>query len=113
MKFETAEKMLDYINQGHDLYSRTAEIYVFGYNDVGSICTYSIDESEASRLSKQAKYFDESSWSDFLTIGGTIWDDPSHECYHEWQSTNLDCCVELIIYDDWMLTEDFLNSPVK
>ena len=50
MKFDTAQEMLDYIqddNECHDLYSEKAEIYVFLYNDAGSIATYDINKVEA------------------------------------------------------------------
>lgn len=112
MKFQTAEHMLAYINQGNDLYSRQAEIYIFNYNEAGSICTYNIDQREAKRLAKLANDSDENYWGAFLGIGGRIWDDPICDCYREGQ-TNLDCCESLIEIDDWVLTQHYLGAPVS
>ncbi len=107
MKFETAQQMLNCINSNHDLYSPKAEIYVFNYNAAGSIATYNITVDEAKRLSSEVKSGDEQYWAGLLGTGGSIWDDPSYECYNEGQITNLDRCEELIEYDDWVLTETF------
>lgn len=112
MKFQTAEQMLEYINKGNDLYSRQAEIYIFSYNDAGSVCTYNIDQGEAKRLAKQANDSDENYWGAFLGVGGRIWNDPSHDCYHEGQTSNLDRCEELLEYEDWILTEHYLGDGV-
>ena len=112
MKFETPEQMLEFINSNHDLYSRKAETYVFNYNEAGSVCTYSIDENEAKQLAKKSKANGEY-WAAFLGIGGQIYDDPSHDCYHEGQVTNLDCCASLLQYEDWVLTEHYLGEPVN
>lgn len=106
LRFNTAEEMLAFINSNHDLYSRKAETYVFSYNECGSICTYEIDQDEATYLSEQCVCQNEY-WSTWLGPGGRIWDDPSHELYHIDQATNLDCCSRLIQYDDWVVTDDF------
>lgn len=113
MKFETAEQMLDFINDGNDLYSRRAEVYVFSYNDAGSICTYNIDQDEAKRLSKQVNDSDENYWGAFLGVGGNIWDDPTHNSYNEGQATNLDCCKSLLEYEDWVRTQHYLGEPIS
>lgn len=105
MKFYTAREMLDYINDNHDLYSPKAEIYVFGYNDAGSIATYPITSEEAAELSNESKRYGGEYWAAFLGIGGSIWDDPSHECYKEEQTSNLERCEDLIMFDDWILTD--------
>lgn len=112
MKFATAEQMLEFINDGNDLYSPKAEIYVFGYNDAGSIATYSISEEEAKRLSNRVKSGDEDYWSAFLGVGGEIWDDPSHECYKEGQVSNLDRCSQLLEHEDWVLTKHYLGDGI-
>lgn len=112
MKFGTAKQMLDYINEGNDLYSRKAETYVFSYNDEGSVCTYILDESEAASLARQVKNSEEKYWSAFLGTGGKIWDDPRHYCYKEGQVTNLDCCEKLVEYEDWVLTQHYLGEPI-
>lgn len=112
MKFETAQQMLDYINSNHDLYSPKAEIYVFNYNEAGSIATYRITEDEAKNLSDRVKSGDDDYWAVFLGIGGSIWDDPSHECYKQGQASNLDRCEELLEFEDWILTEHYLGNGV-
>lgn len=112
MKFNSAQQMLDYINSNHDLYSPKAEIYVFNYNEAGSIATYRITEDEAKVLSEKIKNGDEEYWAALLGVGGSIWDDPSHECYKEGQTSNLGRCEELLEFEDWILTEHYLGTPV-
>lgn len=112
MKFNSAEEMLDYIkddNECHDLYSEKSEIYVFLYNDAGSIATYHITEKDAMELSDLANKNDDY-WGAFLGPGGEIWDDPSYENYSEGKTTNLDRCEELLEFDDWVDTRDFNKS---
>lgn len=110
MKFATAEEMLDYINDNNDLYSSLEEIYVFNYNEGGSIASYHIDEEEAKRLSRLVKTSEEGYWGSFLGVGGEIYDYPSHECYREELLTNLEYCQELIKTDDWIRVEDYMNE---
>ena len=74
--FNSAEEMLDTIQSGTDLWSEELEVYVFVYNDCGSICYYSIDKEQAEELSREAEDADEY-WGAFLGIGGNIYDDPS------------------------------------
>lgn len=108
MKFESGQQMLDYIIEGHDLYSKSAEIYVFAYNDAGSIATYDIPEEKANELARLVKESNtEEYWSAFLGVGGSIWDDPSHELYEDCQQTNLDCCNQLIRHTDWVRTNEY------
>lgn len=104
MKFQTAEQMLEYITKGNDLYSRQAEIYIFNYNEAGSVCAYNIDQEEAKQLAELVNNSDENYWGAFIGVGGQIWDDPTHACYEDGQMTNLDCCKSLIEIDDWVLT---------
>ena len=104
MKFTTAQEMLEFIQDGNDLWSQSAETYVFVYNDAGSICVYSIDKEKAKQLASDAKEYDEY-WSAFLGIGGSIYDDPSYENYTEDQMNNLDLCEELYLIEDWVLTQ--------
>ncbi len=118
MKFDTAQEMLDYItdyNECHDLYSEKAGIYVFSYNIEGSIVTYDINKIEAKKLAKKVKNdkYGEEYWSAFLGPGGKIWDDVSHECYQEGYVSNLEMCEELIEYDDWILTDNYLDYLAK
>lgn len=108
MKFNTGKEMLEHINSGNDLYSVKAETYVFNYNASGSIATYTVTSEEAKKLSKLSKKYDDY-WGAFLGTGGWIWDDPSYEMYEEGSLTNLDRCEELIEFDDWISTDDYLN----
>lgn len=110
MKFRTPEEMLFFINTGNDLYSAQAETYIFSYNDVGSVCTYDISPSEAKDLDAKAKEVGEY-WSALLGVGGSIWDDPSHECYCTGRSTNLDICASLVKYTDWVVVGAPIPSP--
>ena len=112
MKFETAEQMLEFINDGNDLYSPKAEIYVFGYNEAGSIATYDITEEEAMKLQNRVKSGDEDYWSAFLGVGGEIWDDPSHELFKKGQVSNLEKCSQLLEHEDWILTKHYLGDGV-
>lgn len=105
MKFTTAQEMLEFIQDGNDLWSQSAETYVFVYNGAGSICIYSINKEKAKQLASDAKKYDEY-WSAFLGIGGSIYDDPSYEDYTEDQMSNLDLCEELYLIEDWVLTQD-------
>ena len=105
MKFTTAQEMLEFIQDGNDLWSQSAETYVFVYNDAGSICIYSINKEKAKQLASDAKKYDEY-WGAFLGIGGSIYDDPSYEDYTEDQMSNLDLCEELYLIEDWVLTQD-------
>lgn len=108
MKFESGQQMLDYINEGNDLYSKSAEIYVFCYNDAGSVATYDISAEKANELTRLVKESKtEEYWSSFLGVGGNIWDDPSHELYKDCQQTNLDCCNQLVQYTDWVRTNEY------
>lgn len=99
MKFKTARQMFDYINDGYELYSPKAEIYVFNYNEAGSICTYDISKNEAYIIADDAKNnLGVTNWSACLGMGGSIYD----------ARLALDCCEELIKYDDWVLCENYL-----
>lgn len=113
MKFNSAQQMLDFINGGNDLYSPKAEIYVFNYNEAGSIATYRITTEEAGELANKVKHSEENYWGAFLGIGGSIWDDPSHECYKEGQTSNLDRCEELLEWEDWIWTEHYLEAGIN
>lgn len=102
MKFQSAEQMLKYITDVGDLYSEKAEIYIFNYNEAGSVCTYNIDREQAAQLSNEVNNSKENYWAAFLGVGGQIWDDPTSDYYEDGCATNLDCCESLVIYDDWL-----------
>ncbi len=92
--------MLAHIKAGNDLYSEKAYCYIFCYNEAGSVCTYNLDMYEAKKLAQEASQADEY-WGALLGIGGSIYDDPSHECYTEDKVSNLEICEQLAEYDDW------------
>lgn len=99
MKFNSAEEMLEFIQDGNDLWSPSEELYVFVYNEDGAVCTYSIDLTEAKELSLKAELYDEY-WSAFLGWGGSIYDPPR----------NLKLCEILYDVDDWKLTTNIFEE---
>lgn len=90
MKFNNAQEMCNYvINECRDLYCKEKELYVFLYNEAGSIAVYSIDEKQAKELQQQSeKYHDY--WGAFLGPGGEIYDDPTYEDFNPELPSNLD-----------------------
>lgn len=94
LQFKNAQEMLDTIQRGTDLYNPECGIYVFVYNDEGSICYYSIDREQASELAAKVKVTDEY-WGAFLGWGGHIIDVPDHECWEEGMAVPLDFCKEV------------------
>lgn len=92
MTFVNGKAMLENILNGADLYNREKEIYVFRYNDAGSIAYYYIDNEEAEELAKLKEESEEEYWGAFLGVGGWIIDDPECESYEEGEETNLDWC---------------------
>ena len=95
MKFNSAEEILDFIQDGNDLWSPSTNIYVFVYSEEGAICTYHISHKEAIELSKKAEHYNED-WSAFLGWGGEIYDPPK----------NLEFCERLYTIDDWILVNN-------
>ena len=57
MKFNSPQELLEYIQNGFDLYSPSLEEYAFLYNDMGSICTYHITNEYADRLQQKEEYW--------------------------------------------------------
>ena len=107
MKFNSALEMLEFIQAGNSLWSPSEETYVFLYNNVGSICTYHVNQFMAKVLTRLSKDSD-SFWESFLGIGGVIYDDPSYENYDQMSSNNLNICENLCIAQDWVLVEELL-----
>ena len=98
--FTSAEEMLNAIvNIGDDLYNLETGDYVFCYNDCGSIAVYRLTRNEAARLQEEANG---ESWSAFLGVGGTIYDDPTYEGYNDEQTSNLDFCEDIYDQDGWI-----------
>lgn len=94
MGYCSGKEMLDAIRGGTDLYCEELELYVFLYNEAGSICYYYISPEEAKDLQKQSEKWDEY-WGAFLGVGGHIVDDPSYEEYDEDQLSNLEWCEQM------------------
>jgi hypothetical protein len=99
MKFNSAEDILEFIQDGNDLWSPSEDLYVFVYNEDGAICTYNIDVTQAKELSLKADLYDEC-WSAFLGWGGSIYDPPK----------NLELCEVLYVVDDWRLTTNIFEE---
>lgn len=115
MKFNSGKEMLDYILDGHDLYSSSTATYVFAYNDLGSIAVYGeIFEDEANELHWKANDSDEY-WGAFLGIGGMIYDSVEYieeqkgdvELAIEMHQLNIQWCSSSIDIDDWIDTSDY------
>ena len=96
MKFNSAEKILNFIQAGNDLWSPSTNVYAFVYNEEGAICTYNISCEEAVELSQQSKEHNNEYWSAFLGLGGCIYD----------PSKNLEICEQLYIADDWIIVSN-------
>lgn len=107
MKFNSAKEMLEVIQNGFDLYNPTLEIYVFVYNEAGSIAYYDIDNKKAKELSQKAKEFQEY-WAAFLGPGGFIIDDLNSDFYKNGNETNLQWCEKYYKKDDWINTEEYV-----
>lgn len=107
MKFDSAKQMLDYIQEGNDLYNPRLEVYVFVYSDAGSIAYYNISVDEAKELERRSREADEY-WGAFLGPGGWIVDDPSSDFYTEGRKTNLDWCEAAYKEDGWMDTREVI-----
>lgn len=73
MKFDSAQHMLDYITAGNDIYSPTAYIYVFLYNDQGSICEYAMSPKYAQGIANYSRELGEY-WGAILGRGWNIID---------------------------------------
>lgn len=90
--YKTGAEMLAELNN-HDLYCEEKGIYVFLYNDAGSIAYYNLSPTEARAIQAQAKESDEY-WGAFLGPGGYIIDDPTYENFTQGSQTNLEWCEE-------------------
>ena len=90
MTFNNGKEILEEIIK-FDLYNKEKGIYVFEYNECGSICYYYIDNEEFSKLKKEAEE-KSVNISSLLGVGGWICDDPSHELFLEGDYSNLDWC---------------------
>lgn len=106
MRFNTAEEMYEYLNSGRDLYHPGSEIYVFPYNDKGTLCTYHLSKDRVKEISKQSKQNHEHLEA-FLGSGGEILEDDEFSI-----NPSLEFCKEHYQEPDWLNTEDInLEEP--
>lgn len=91
--FDSAKEMLDFINEGHDLYCENDETFVAIYNNYDSIVVYYLDEFQ---VRKCEKYREETGdcWLGCLGPGGAIYDDPSYPYFDKDLISNLDFCEQ-------------------
>ena len=91
--FDSAKEMLDFINEGHDLYCENDETFVAIYNNYDSIVVYYLDEFQ---VRKCEKYREETGdcWLGCLGPGGAIYDDLSYPYFEKDQMSNLDFCEQ-------------------
>lgn len=112
MKFKDAQDMLDTIvNDCVDLYNPNTNEYVFLYSDFGSIATYWISKEKADELDRDSKEFKDY-WSAFLSDGGLIYDNKSHELYREGNITPLEWCEEHWQLEGWIDTRNYTRSVI-
>ena len=109
MKFINGEQMLAAITlNGLDLYNTELELYVFCYNENGSIAAYNIDAGNALKLAELAEANDEY-WSTFLGLGGLIYDSLEYKKQQEFLKDNVDSALEFCeqYFDkgEWMQTK--------
>ena len=72
MRFCTSNQFLEEL-VGHDLYCIDLGMYVYTYNDGGSVVQYYIDGDEAKALSQMANKANDY-WEAYLGPGGHIYD---------------------------------------
>lgn len=114
MKFLNGKEMYDFISFGNDLYCEEKGIYVFSYNESGSICVYyNINADKAAELVELSREHDEY-WESFLGASANqIFDSAEYmketmqlsECEDE----ALSWCNEQ--YDnDWIETKEYQKN---
>ena len=95
--FDNAKEMLDFINDGHDLYCEEDGTFVTNYNCYNSIVVYDLEEF---RVRKCEKYREETGgyWLECLNDDGVddgvIYDDPSYPYFEKDQISNIDFCKQ-------------------
>ena len=85
--------MLNVLKDGIELYNPSKELYVFTYNDCGSVCVYNIDIDEALKLKNDTELMNEY-WGACLGVGGSIYDDPMYEWFEDGETSNRDFCQQ-------------------
>lgn len=105
LQFISAEEMLAILQDFQapkDLYNVNTGDYVFLYGESGSIAVYNLSMEEALKLEEMSK-IDGEYWGANLGIGGSIYDDPSHEYFNpETDQSNLDYCKEVFDKKGWI-----------
>lgn len=91
--FDNAKEMLDFINDGHDLYCEKDCTFVAIYNNYDGIVTYFLTAEDAMECEK---YREETGdcWLGCLGPGGDIYDDPSYPYFDKNLMSNLDFCEQ-------------------
>lgn len=101
IKFDSPEKMLDYICGDCDLYNLETGDYIWKYTECGSIAVDNFSLDEAERLEQKA-IEEEMYWGGLIYGGSIIYDDPSHDLYEEYYASNLDYCKEVYDKGTWV-----------
>lgn len=91
--FDNAKEMLDFINDGHDLYCEKYCTFVAIYNCYNSIVVYDLDEFQVRECEK---YHEETGgcWLECLGPNGAIYDDPLYPYFEKDRMSNLDFCEQ-------------------
>lgn len=103
LHFSSAQEMLDYIKEGHDICEIHSGQYVFAYNENGSICSYYLSPEKIEEIAKD----NTDRWDASLGRGGSFYMDPVDKglCIPG-APTNLDLCQELYQKEGLRRTED-------
>lgn len=116
ISFASGQEMYDYITTPasgleYDLYNSELELYVFLYNDTGSICVYSgIDRAEATELAKKGREHGDY-WAAFLGWkGSAIYDTPDYENNPPETNEALWWCEGMFDHPAWQTCEDFARE---
>lgn len=111
MKFLNGKEMYDFISFGNDLYCEEKGIYVFSYNESGSICVYyNINADKAAELVELSSEHGEY-WESFLGASANqIFDSAEYlkenKQLSEFEDEALSWCNEQ--YDnDWIDTKEY------
>ena len=114
MRFSSGEEMYDYISAGNDLYCEDNGIYVFSYNESGSICVYyNIDTGKAAELVELSREDDEYWGSCLGTSANQIFDSAEYmketSQLSECEDEALSWCNEQYRHD-WIGTKGYGNE---
>lgn len=109
MTFINGEQMLNTITVNCiDIYNTELRLYVFCYNENGSIAVYDITSRRALELSEEAADVDEC-WSAFLGPGGKIYDSLEYKKQQGLLQGDIDeaqlFCEQYFDKGEWVLVE--------